>query len=332
MIGTSVQRRDFITLLGGAAAAWPLAARAQQPAMPVIGYFSARVPETDQAMLAAFRRGLGETGYVEGRNVAIEFRWGGGDYAALPAMAADLARRQVAVIATSGGLPSARAAQAATATIPIVFLVGSDPVQEGLVASLNRPGGQITGLATFANSLIAKELGLLHDLVPSASKIGMLVDLNDSEHESAIISAQSAVSTLGLELITFQVVAPGDIETAFAGLAQKQAGALLLVTSPLFLTRQNEVVALAGRYKLPAMYSRREYVDAGGLASYGTDQLDSYRQAGVYVGRILKGEKPANLPVLQPTKFELVINLKTAKELGLTVPYSMQVLADEVIE
>jgi putative tryptophan/tyrosine transport system substrate-binding protein len=309
-----------------------VAARAQQPVVPVIGYFSARSLESDVAMLAAFRRGLNEAGYVEGRNVEIEFRWGGGQYDRLPALAAELVRRQVTVIATSGGNPTALAAKAATETIPIVFIVGGDPVQEGLVTSLSRPGGHLTGLSSFANALETKELELLHELVPKSVTIGMLLDANNTETEPQIISARAGARAVGLELIVLEAGTARDIEAAFATLVQRQVGALLVSTSPFYLTHPDQIIALAERHKMPTMYSRREYVEAGGLASYGTNQIDGYRQVGVYVGRIIKGEEPADLPVIQPTKFELVVNLKTAKAIGLTIPEAFLLRADEVIE
>jgi len=326
-----MKRREFITLLGGAAIAWPLAARAQQAAMPVIGFLSFRSPESDVPMLAAFHQGLGEMGFVEGKNVAVEFRWGRGDYGSMPRLAGDLVRRQVSVIVTMGGEDSALAAKAATTTIPIVFVVGADPVQSGLVASLNRPGGNLTGTTSLMRAIGGKQLGLLHELVPKAAVIAVLADQNELTAAWQIADLQEAAHALGVKLLVLNVSTDDDLDTAF-GAPIRQAGAFLIATAPFFVTRADKIVALAARNGTPAMYPRREFSQAGGLASYGPSTSEAYRQLGIYAGRILKGEKPAELPVQQSTKFELVINLKTAKALGLEVPISMQLLADEVIE
>jgi putative ABC transport system substrate-binding protein len=327
-----MRRREFIGLVGGAAVAWPLAGRAQQPGMPVIGYFSARSPESDVPMVAAFREGLKEAGYIEGKNVAIEFRWGLGQYDRLPALANDLVTRRVDVIVTSGGDTSALAAKAATTTIPIVFVSGGDPVQAGLVGSLNRPGGNITGVTSLLTALGGKQLELLRELVPKASVIGLLINPNEPTSESQVGDVQAAAREIGVQLIVLRASTERDIDAAFATLVQQRVGALILAISPLFLTQADKLVALAARHTVPVMYFRREFAAAGGLVSYGSGTAEYYRQIGVYAGRILKGEKPGDLPVVRSTKFELVINLKTAKALAIDVPTSMQLLADEVIE
>jgi len=327
-----MKRREFITRLGGAAAAWPLAARAQQPTMPVIGYFSARSPRTDVPMLAAFHRGLGEAGYVEGKNVALEFRWANGQYDRLSELAADLVQRRVSVIVTTGGSPSALAAKSATETIPILFVTAGDPVQEGLVASLNRPGSNTTGVTMLFFSLGAKQLGLVRDLLPNALLIGLLTDSNYAAAEPQIDDVAAAARAAGQRLIVFRAGNEREIATAFAALSQQRADALLVVGSPFFITQAHYLVILAARYSLPAMYFRRELVEAGGLMSYGSSTAESYRQLGNYAGKILGGAKPADLPVIQSTKFECVINLQTAKAFGLTMPAGLLAIADEVIE
>jgi putative ABC transport system substrate-binding protein len=326
-----MQRREFITLLGGAAA-WPLAARAQPPAIPVIGFLSTRSPEDIPHLLAAFLRGLAENGYVEGQNVTIEYRWALGQYDRLQAMSAELAGRPVGVIVAAGGEPAAMAAKAATSTIPIAFVIGGDPVRVGLAASYNRPGGNATGISIMTSTLDPKRLGLLHEVVPRAATVGALLNPNFPGFEGQLKEMQEAARTLGLQIHVLRASVDREIETAFDSIAQHRIPALAVGADPFFDTRRDKLVALAARHKVPAMYHFREFATAGGLMSYGIDISEVWRQVGVYAGRILKGAKPADLPVLQPTRFELVINLKTAKALGLTIPSGVFSIADEVIE
>jgi putative ABC transport system substrate-binding protein len=327
-----VRRREFITLLGGATAALPLTARAQQSAMPVIGYLSSLSPDTYAPRLAAFRKGLAESGYVEGRSIAIEYRWAEGQYHRLPALAADLARREVAVIAAMGGDTSALAAKAATATIPIVFAVTADPVKSGLVSSLNRPGGNVTGVNFLLSMMTAKLFEVLQEVVPNAAAIGFLVNPRGANAEPDISEVRVAAHGLGRRLFVASASSEPEIDAAFATLVQERVGALLVGNDVFFYSQRGRIVALAARHAIPAMYNVREYPDAGGLMSYGTSVDDAQRLAGVYVGRILKGAKPADLPVVQSTKVEFVVNLKTAKMLGLTFPLPLIGRADEVIE
>jgi ABC-type uncharacterized transport system substrate-binding protein len=328
-----MNRRVFITLLGGAAA-WPLAAGAQQPPMPVIGYFSGRSPVTDVPMLSAFQQGLSDTGHFEGRNVAIEFRWAEGRYDRLPELAHDLVRRKVAVIVSSGGESTAQAAKTATSTIPIVFNIGGDPVEAGLVASFTRPGGNLTGVSSISTTLVPKQFGLLSELAPKAALIGVLVNPETlgAMAEGHIAEIMSAGRAVGRQAIILKASTDVDIDVAFEVFIQRRVQALLVTPGPLFVTRMDRLVAFAARHALPAMYFRRELVDAGGLITYASSTAEGYHQMGIYAGRILKGEKPSELPVVQPTKYELVINLKTAKALGLEVPPTLLARADEVIE
>jgi putative ABC transport system substrate-binding protein len=326
-----LKRRAFITLLGGAAA-WPLVARAQQ-SMPVIGFLgSGSAGGAFAASMTGFREGLGEAGYLEGRNVAIEFRWGDGQYERLPALATELAQHRVAAIVTAGGIVPAVAAKAATATIPIVFVHGSDPVKFGLVASLNRPGGNVTGVSAFSNDIESKRLELLHELVPNASLVAVLANPDNADAAAQQQDVETAARRLDLQLIVCAARTAADIDQAYAKLAAERARALLVTSDSFFNSRGAQLVALSARYLVPTLYFSRVLTAAGGLMSYGSSFPDAYRQAGIYTGRILKGEKPADLPVMQPTKFDLVINLKTARTLGLQVPDKLLAIADEVIE
>jgi putative tryptophan/tyrosine transport system substrate-binding protein len=328
-----VRRREFITLLGGAVATWPLPARAQQPAMPVIGYLGSSSAQVSVKNLEAFRKGLSETGYVEGRNVAIEFRWSGGRDDRMPELAADLVRRRVTVIATPVSTAGALAAKAATSSIPIVFGTGSDPIALGLVASLNRPGGNATGVISLNVELTAKRLGLLRELAPQATRLVALVSPNTAMTDAIVKDVHASFPTLGVPVeILYAGYSDRDIEAAFANLSQKPGTALLVTVNPFFFNRRALIVTLAARHALPTVYFTREFVDIGGLLSYGTSQANRHELIGIYTGRILKGEKPADLPVTQPTKFDMVINLSTAKALAIVVPPTLLALADEVIE
>jgi putative ABC transport system substrate-binding protein len=326
-----IRRRHFIFTLGSAAA-WSLAARAQQPAMPVVGYLGTGSPAAETPFVAGFVQGLNESGYVESQNAAIEYRWAEGQYDRLPALAADLVRRQVTVIAAPGSVPSALVAKAATSTIPIVFSGAVDPVTAGLVASLNRPGGNVTGVTSMNVEVGPKRLELMHELVPTATIIALLVNPTNPNVETLSRDAQAAAQTLGLQLHVLHASTERDFDTVSAMIAQLRAGALVIGPDPFLLSRREQLAALALSRAVPSISSFREFVAAGGLMSYGGSLTEMYRLAGVYAGRILRGEKPADLPVIQPTKFELVVNLKTAKVLGLTIPPTLLAIADEVIE
>jgi putative tryptophan/tyrosine transport system substrate-binding protein len=326
-----MNRRSLISLIG-CAAAWPLAARAQQRVLPVVGLLSSRSPVVDMPLIAIIRQGLKEMGVVEGQNVVLDYRWAEGQYDRLAGLAADLVRQQVAVIVTIGGEQSALAAKAATETIPIVFAGGSDPIRIGLVASVNRPGGNITGMSTFIAAIEPKRLGLLQELRPSATTIAVLVNPGFVQAEMQVTDIQAAARTIGKEIKIVNARTVREINAAFAALAQMRADALLVATDPLFFTRVTQLVVLAARHAIPTLYSRREFTAAGGFMSYGPNQDEGYRTLGLYAARILKGEKPGDLPIQLPTKFELVINLSTANALGLEVPPTLLARADEVIE
>jgi ABC-type uncharacterized transport system substrate-binding protein len=327
-----MQRRQFIKVIAGSAAAWPLATRAQQLAIPVIGVLHLGSARAAFPQMEYFRRGLAEGGYFEGQNAAIEYRWAEGQSDRLPELATDLVRRRVAVIASLGGTNSALAAKAATATIPIVFLTGGDPVQLGLVSSLNRPEANVTGITFIVEELGAKDLGVLHELVPDAKSVGFLFNPDNPAARRQIANLQGAARALGLDLRPVRATNASNLDEAFNTVVGHQTNALLIAADPQFGTNVDQIVALAVRHRIPTVYYQRKFTDAGGLMSYGTNANDAWRQVGIYVARILKGAKPADLPVMQSTKFELVINLKTAKALGLTVPPSLLVAADEVIE
>ncbi len=327
-----MDRRRFVGGAAGGLLAWPFISRAQQPTMPVIGYLNGASASEFPHLLASFRKGLIETGYTEGRNVTIEYRYADGQYERLPALAADLVGRRVNAIVATAGTPTIRAAKAATSAIPIVFVIGGDPVTFGIVASLNRPGGNITGLTLLGSEVVAKRLGLLLELMPTATVIGVLANPSNPISEPQLKELQAAVRALDRKLLVLKASTESDFAIAFATIDQQNVDALLVTADPFFDDRRAQLVSLTAKHKIPASYVRRDFVTDGGLMSYGADVTDAFRQAGVYTGRILKGEKPADLPVLQPTKFELVVNVKTAKSLGLTVPQSLLLRADEVIE
>jgi putative ABC transport system substrate-binding protein len=327
-----MMRREFIILLGGGAAAWPVAARAQQPTMPVIGLLHPGSPEANARFVAGFHKGLAETGYVEGRNILIEYRWGHGESTRLPELAADLIRRAANVIVTPGGVAAALAAKAATATIPIVFVIGVDPVQAGLVVSLNRPGGNVTGITSMNSGLAAKQLGLLHQLLQRDARFVVLVNSSNPQIRLAVADVKAAAAAMGQPLDIVTAKTNREITPAFKEAVQKRADAILISPDPLFSSRPVQLATLAARHAMPAIYALREFAEAGGLMSYGSNFTDLFHQAGTYTGRVLKGEKPADLPILQATNFELVLNLQTAEALGLTVPPTLLALADEVIE
>jgi putative ABC transport system substrate-binding protein len=328
-----MRRREFFSLLGGGATvAWPLAARAQRSVVPVIGFMSTLSPENVSNPMAGFHQGLKEAGYSESQNVAIEYRWAQGHYDRLPELAADLVRRKVAVIVASGGDPSPQIAKAATQTIPIVFGMFGDPVKEGLVDSLSRPGGNATGVTIFGPAAVTKRLQLLHDLVPRAAIIAFLMNPNNPNSNTEMRAAQTAASSLGRQVVIFSASSESELDAAFANMVQQGIGTLLGASDPFLFNRRDQIVSLAARHRIPAIYYLRDFARAGGLMAYGNSLTDMYRLVGVYVGRILKGEKPTDLPVMQSTKFEFIINLQTARALGIEVPNSMQLLADEVIE
>jgi putative ABC transport system substrate-binding protein len=326
-----MRRREFIRLFSSTVVAWPLTARAQQAAMPVIGFLNSASSESFQSLVAAFRQGLSESGYVEGQNLAIEYRWADGDYEKLPRLAADLVGRRVSAI-LAGGPPAVVAAKAATATIPIVFTSGGNPIELGLVSSLNQPGGNVTGVSFLLNELSAKRLELLRELVPAAASVGFLANPTRPSFQSEVKEAQQAAQALGVKLTVLNASTEAEVDAAFAEFSRQRIAALLVGADSFYLARRDQIVALANRLRIATMYDAREFAVAGGLISYAPSFAAVYQQAGIYVAKILKGAKPADLPVLQPTKFDLVINLKTAQALGLTISNQMQLLADEVIE
>ena len=327
-----MRRRDFIKVIAGSSATWPLAARAQQPEMPVIGFLCSLSPAAVARPLAAFRQGLENVGYEEGKTVAVEYRWAEGQYDRLPALAADLVRHRVSVIVTVGGDPPAFAAKAASMTTPIVFMVGRDPVKLGLVATLNRPGGNATGINLLITEMETKRIELLRELVPAAAKFAALINPKNADAQVQLNDVQSAAHILGQQIEIIDASDELDLDKAFARLTQDKIGGFVLVADPFFVNRRDQIISFAKEHRIPAVYFVREFADSGGLASYGTSLVDAYRQVGIYAGKILNGAKPTELPVVQPTKFELVINLKTAKALGLTIPPSLLATADEVIE
>jgi putative ABC transport system substrate-binding protein len=331
-VSAQLKRREFITLLGGASVAWPLAARAQQPSSPVIGLLHPGSPEANAKYVASFRKGLAEADFVEGRNIAIEYRWGHSDSDRLPELASDLISRRVAVIVTPGGVAAALAAKTATTSIPIVFVIGADPVQAGLVASLNRPGGNVTGISSMNTGLAAKQLGLLHQLLGRHARFAVLVNPTNPQTQSTLSEVEAAASAMDQQFEAVTATTYRDISPAFDHAVRKRADALLIIADPLFASRPVQLATLAARHALPTIYALREFAEAGGLMSYGSNFTELYRQAGAYTSRVLKGEKPADLPILQATKFELVINLQTAEALRLEVPATLMALADEVIE
>jgi putative ABC transport system substrate-binding protein len=327
-----MQRRQFTSLLGGAAAVWPLVARAQQPAMPVIGFLNQGAAKTDANFAAGFRKGLNEVGYVEGQNIVIEYRWAEGRYDQLPKLATELVRRNVSIIAAAYA-EATRATMVATSIIPIVFLTGTDPIQSGLISSFNKPGGNVTGISIFNVLIGGKRLGLVRDMLPAVGTFGLLINpTNPLVSEPFLKNVQSAAPTLGLQIVVLPASNDHEIDNSFARMVEQRIGGLLVATDAFFTSRRSYLVTLSARHAIPAIYDRRETVEVGGLMGYGTDFADSYRQQGVYVGQILKGAKPTDLPVLQATKFEFVINLGTAKALGLTIPPGLLAIADDVIE
>jgi putative tryptophan/tyrosine transport system substrate-binding protein len=327
-----MKRRDFITVMGGGVATWPLMARSQPSAMPVAGFLSSLSPIERTLVMPAFQQGLNEAGFVEGRNVAIEYRWAEGHYERLPELAVDLVRRQVAVIAAISGTPAALAAKAATTTIPIVFAIGGDPVTPGLVTNLSHPGGNITGVSFYTSPVVTKRLDLARKLAPGDTTIGVLMNPDNPPSATEAKTLQAAAAALGQPIKIFTASTGGHIDGAFADVAQQKIGAVIVSSDPLFFVERNKLVVLQARYAIPTIFADREQAEAGGLISYGASRPDAYRQAGIYVGRVIKGEKPGDLPVVLPTKYTLLINLKTAKALGLSLPPSVLSLADEVIE